>query len=102
MKKSKKADKFINSLNEKQLTAVKKALSELEEKKWLMREPKTETIHEHKGLMCLRISTAEKWIRFFYCFSQREIVLLSGFFKKSNETPRREIEAAYAAMHALA
>ena len=102
MKQLKKADKFINSLTKKQLAAVQKALAELDERKWNMREPKTETIHEHKGLMCLRVITAENWIRLFYCFSKQEIVLLSGFFKKSNETPKREIEAAYAAMHALA
>ena len=53
------------------------------------REPLSK--HVGKGLFELRVKAS----RIFYCFKPgRVIVLLHGFMKKSQKTPRRELEIA--------
>jgi len=48
-----------------------------------------------KGLFEIRIRATRRLIRIFCVFgSQERIVLLCGFIKKTDKTPRREIERA--------
>lgn len=48
-----------------------------------------------QGLFELRINGAEGIARFFYCtLPGRRIVMLHQFVKKSEKTPRRELETA--------
>ena len=48
-----------------------------------------------KGLFQIAIETEKKWPRIiFFYYEQNQIVYLHGFIKKTNKTPRREIEIA--------
>ncbi len=91
---TKKAKKFIEGLRSNDAEKTQKMLASLEEQGYRL-SINTEAFNEHKGLRALRIRSSERWIRIFYCFAGDRIVLLSGFFKKSNETPKRERELAY-------
>lgn len=56
-------------------------------------EPHTKAVGD--GLFELRLKAAEGIARVFYCaLVGRRIVMLHGFVKKSERTPRRELEIA--------
>lgn len=62
-----------------------------------LREPYVKPIKgkENKGLFELRIKFSSDIARIFYfVFINNRYVLLSGFIKKDNKTPKREIEKA--------
>jgi len=50
---------------------------------------------EHKGLWELRVRFGSNYIRIIYFLhTKKNFVLLHGFKKKTNRTPRRELEIA--------
>jgi len=60
-------------------------------------EPHTKAMGE--GLFELRLKGAEGIARVFYCgLIGRRIVMLHSFVKKSDRTPRRELEVAHVRM----
>lgn len=92
--KSNKAIRFLSILSGNDAEKTEKMLKQLETEGYKLKI-NTEAFNEHKGLRCLRIRSSERWIRIFYGFVNNKIILLGGFFKKSNETPQREREAAH-------
>ena len=56
-----------------------------------------------EGLFELRLKAAEGIARVFYCtIVSRRIVMLHQFVKKSNKTPRRELDIARKRMREIA
>lgn len=80
---------FLESLPDSDRGPVKAKLFYLQEKGSQLREPITKSLGE--GLFELRV----KSYRIFFCFKPgNRIVLLHAFAKKSQSTPRREMELA--------
>lgn len=46
------------------------------------------------GLFEIRVKAQEGICRGFYCIEQRKIIILNVFIKKSQQTPKKEIELA--------
>lgn len=84
---------YVESLPVKERAKVKGMIDFLSEKV-VLNEPYAKKMVGYPGLYELR-SAAH---RIFYCYHESKIVLLHAFCKKSNQTPRREIETAYARM----
>jgi phage-related protein len=82
-------EEFLVLLSEDDRGAVKAKLSYLQERGNQLREPHSKSFGE--GLFELRA----KAYRLFFCFRPgNRIVLLHAFTKKSQSTPRRELELA--------
>jgi phage-related protein len=47
-----------------------------------------------KGLWELRSALDDRIARLFFCFHERRIVVLHGFIKKSQSTPKAELDVA--------
>ena len=74
-------------------TKVIWAIQLLEEKGTALREPYSSPLRE--GLFELRIKFGSDIVRCLYFFHKGQIVILTnGFTKKTDKTPRREIEKA--------
>ncbi len=82
---------FILSLEAGTRAKVARTLELLEEFGYRLRTPHSKKILDR--LFELRISGRQE-VRIFYCFYRNQIYLLSGFVKKSQQTPKREIEKA--------
>ena len=84
---------FMDSLPQKLRTKMAGDLAKLEQRNVELREPYAK--HMGKGLFELRISYANDIARAFYFFYEgRRIVVTNGFIKKTQRTPRRELERA--------
>ena len=60
-----------------------------------VKEPYVQHIEGHRKLFEIRAKGKDGIARVFYCtISGQQIILLHGFIKKSNKTPRREIDIA--------
>jgi len=82
-------NQFIESLPVNERASIRARIDFLGEIGNRAREPLSKSIGN--GLFELRV----KSIRIFYCFKPGGvIVLLHGFMKKSQKTPRRELEIA--------
>lgn len=82
-------EEFIQSLSKGDQALVRARIDFLAEVGNRAREPLSKSLG--KGLFELRIKSS----RIFYCFKPGGvIVLLHGFGKKSQKTPRREMETA--------
>ncbi len=83
---------FIVSLDEKTQLKIVALLEALENNPFGLKEfskKLTANLYE------LRLQHLKKWIRIIYSFEKnRIIILLHGFIKKENKTPKREIENA--------
>lgn len=90
---SRPAQEYIEGLPVKERAKVKALIDYLSEQKQL-REPHAKKLTGYPGLYELRPGAH----RLFYCYYEDKIVLLHGFRKKSNKTPKREIEKAYERM----
>ena len=65
----------------------------LEQKGNTLREPHSKALGN--GLFELRVKGKDNIVRLFYCFgSGKKIYILHGFTKKSQKTPKSEIEKA--------
>jgi len=82
-------DEFLDSLSAGDRGLVKAKLFYLQERGSQLREPHSKSLGE--GLLELRVRA----YRLFYCFRPgSRIVVLHAFTKKSQATPRRELELA--------
>ena len=90
-------EEFLNRLPVKHRAKAIRELELLETYGWLLLAPHTRKIqgNRYAGLYELRIKFASNISRIIYFGSVGNIfVLLHGFVKKSNKTPRRELETA--------
>jgi phage-related protein len=88
-------DYFLRFYREQTEEAKKKVKWELK----LLREldfiPEEHLKHIEKGIYEVRITSHGNIFRIFCCFDEGNIIVLfNGFQKKTNQTPRREIEKA--------
>jgi|LGOV01.1.fsa_nt_gb phage-related protein len=62
-----------------------------------LREPHTKSLTDKRGNMYeLRVHQSTNIARvFFFFFKGNKIILLNGFIKKDNSTPKKEIDKAY-------
>ena len=85
---------FIEGIDEKMQIKVIGVIKLLEEKGSLLREPYSRKISD--GLYALRARQGSNIVRVLYFFCEGDkAVLTNGFVKKSQKTPRKEIETAY-------
>lgn len=85
-------ERFIQTLTEKELAKIDYVLSLLETEDRL---PVKFIKYIQDGLFELRIGYIGKIFRIFFIFDGKNIVVLfNGFQKKTQKTPRREIEKA--------
>ena len=86
---SRPVEEFIGALGETERAVVKAKLVYLQERGSQLREPFTKSLGN--GLYELRVHA----YRIFFCFRPgNRIVLLHAFRKKSQATPRRELDVA--------
>lgn len=84
---------FLLSLNEKMRAKAAKEIGILSEYGNRLREPYSKHIQE--GIFELRIKFASDISRIFYFFFDGDkIILTNGFIKKTQKTPKEEIEKA--------
>ena len=90
---------FIDALSPQVKAKFIRSLELLEEYGLLLREPWVRNIRGIPKLRELRfISFGEIYRVFFFPVTRRKLILLHGFKKKSQETPRRELQTAEARM----
>ena len=88
---------FIKSLPEKLMAKTFSEIELLEKFGTQLREPYVKAIQgkRYDGLWELRVKFSSDNVRIFYfTFRANTFVLLNGFLKKSNATPKRELERA--------
>lgn len=92
------SEDFLDKLDNKTLAKVYKLLERLEAKEKLL-YPHARKLEGYKNLWELRIKSQQGAIRVFYAYWEKNtIMLISGFVKKSQKTPKRELDKA---MHYL-
>ena len=85
--------RFIDALETKMQAKVLRFIALLRQNGRELREPYTKSLSE--GILELRIIHGNNIVRILYFFMQgNTVVLTNGFVKKSNKTPKREIELA--------
>lgn len=85
--------KFIDSLDIKMKAKALRMINLLKQNGNELREPYTKSLSD--GLLELRIIQSNHIVRILFFFVHgNTIVLTNGFIKKSNKTPKREIELA--------
>lgn len=84
-------EKFIRSLEQTSLVKTSKTILLLKTFGNNLSMPHSKRISV--DLLELRVRGKQE-IRIFYFFKDQQAILLSGFIKKSNKTPGREIEKA--------
>ena len=90
---------FIDALSPQAKAKFIRSLELLEQYGLLLREPWVRNIQGIPKLRELRfISFGEIYRVFFFPVTGRKLILLHGFKKKSQETPRRELQTAEARM----
>lgn len=90
---TKPVQEFLDSLNVKMRAKALGSLKILQERGNTLREPFSKPID--KGVFELRIKFASDITRIFYFFFDgKKIIMTNGFVKKTQKTPRREIEKA--------
>ena len=86
---------FVDALSPQAKAKFIRSLELLEEYGLLLREPWVKSIHGVAKLRELRFSTfGEAYRFFFFPAAGRKLILLHGFKKKSQETPKRELHTA--------
>ncbi len=84
---------FMDSLDEKMRVKLTREIKLLECNGTLLREPHSK--HLDDGIFELRAKVGSDITRVLYFFYYKErIILTHGFIKKSQKTPKREIEKA--------
>ena len=88
------AEEFLSELDDKTLAKIYKMIERLEAEGRLL-FPHARKLEGYKGLWELRILSQMGAVRIFYVYWERDTILLvSGFVKKSQKTPTRELERA--------
>src|SRR3989338_2150138 len=98
VKSNPSVDKFILSLEISVAAKVVKTVILLKEFGHRLTMPQSKSLGN--GLFELRIR-GSKEIRIFYCFHERFAQLLHGFVKKTQQTPRKELNTAVAKLRML-
>ncbi len=91
-------EEFLDSINDVKLKAkILKEIGLLEEFGNLLREPHSKPIKDNRGSMFeLRVKQSTNIARvFFFYIKGRKIILLNGFVKKTEETPKTYINLAF-------
>jgi len=91
-------EQFIDSFGDTKLKAkILRDIDLLEDEGNRLKAPHSKSIRDSRGsLFELRSKQSTNLVRIFYYFrKEKEIILLSGFTKKSNKTPIREIKIAF-------
>lgn len=84
---------FIEALETKMKAKVLRFIALLKQNGMELREPYTKSLSD--GILELRIIQGNNIVRILYFFMQGNIIVLTnGFVKKSNKTPKKEIELA--------
>lgn len=87
-------EEFIDSLDEKTATKVQRYVEELEDNGTLP-FPHARKMQGLNGLWELRVLSRDGAVRIFYVYRDKnQILFVSGFLKKSQKTPEREIGRA--------
>lgn len=95
----KPACSFIDEMDAKLKARVYWVIGLLNEMGPFLGEPYSKKITNHKGLYELRIQSGNLGCRLFYFHSGQTVyVITSGFMKKQQKTPLREIERAVVLM----
>ncbi len=90
---------FVDKLSPQVKAKFIRSLELLEQYGMLLREPWVKSIHGVSKLRELRFTSFGDIYRFFFFpVAGRKLTLLHGFKKKTQETPRREIQTAEARM----
>ena len=86
---------FVDALSPQGKAKFIRSLELLEQYGLLLREPWVKSIHGVAKLRELKFSTFGETYRFFFFpVAGRKLILLHGFKKKSQETPKRELHTA--------
>lgn len=87
------AKDFILSLDTKMKTKMFRTIKMLQDNGYRMREPESKALED--GIMELRVKVGSNISRVLYFFIVgKKIILTNGFIKKTQKTPRSEIELA--------
>ena len=87
------AKDFLISLDSKIRAKLARAISRLQKNGTELREPFSK--HLENGIFELRVSFSSNTSRVLYFFfAGRNVILTNGFIKKTQKTPRSEIEKA--------
>jgi phage-related protein len=86
-----KVERFISSLDKQTIAKVLRTLDLLEEFGHQLGMPHSKNVA--KGLFELRTRGRQE-VRIFYAFHKGQAYLLQGFIKKSQKTPKKELETA--------
>lgn len=89
---------FISSLKKETIAKMLRTIDLLEEFGPRLGMPHSKSMG--KGLFELRVR-GKSDVRIFYCFHKNTAVLLHGFIKKSQQTPRKELRVAQRLKQAL-
>ena len=90
---------FVEDLPPQAQAKFIRSLELLEEYGLLLRQPWVKNIHGISKLRELRFTAFGEIYRvFFFPVAGRKLILLHGFKKKSQETPKRELQTAEARM----
>ena len=90
---------FVDSLSPQAKAKYIRSLELLEQYGLLLREPWVKNIPNVPKLRELRFTSFGEIYRFFFFpVTGRKLILLHGFKKKTQETPRRELQTAEARM----
>lgn len=93
-----KVRELINSLEESTYAKTLRLLTFLDSRRYELREPYTKKLT--RNLYELRIR-GEQEVRLIYGYKNRQIMVVTGFIKKTQKTPRIEIEKAEREFKAL-
>lgn len=93
-----KIDDFITSLDKPTYAKVSRTIILLRTFGNELRMPYSKSLGD--SLFELR-AKGQQEIRIFYTFHQNQAVLLHGFNKKTQKTPKRELEAAFNKLNTL-
>lgn len=82
---------FLNNLDDKTLAKIYKLIGRLKSDGKLV-FPHARKLEGYKGLWELRVKSQKGAIRIFYIYWRlKKVILISGFIKKSQKTPVREL-----------
>lgn len=97
-RKDKPVQEFIESLEKKTIAKVIHNIDLLERFGSELKMPHVKKLN--REIYELRIRGGEE-IRLLFCYRAKDIVLLHGFKKKSQKTPRKELDTALSRLKSL-
>ena len=91
-------EKFINNLDDRTIAKTLRTIDLLERFGHELSMPHSKKINNR--IFELRVRGQQE-VRIFYTYHKHVVVLLHGFIKKSQKTPRKELSIAVTRVHAL-